>query len=100
MKSNKLIAEFMGVNIITLDDIRTNKNPYISSADGYLEDDLEYHTSWDWLMPVVNKCFDTWYYEYDSDDLCFLLNNALLTTNINEVYRVVTEFINEHNKNK
>ena len=61
---------------------------------------LQYHTSWDWLMPVANKCFDTWYYEYDSDDLCFLLNNALLTTNINEVYRVVTEFINEHNKNK
>ena len=64
------------------------------------EVDLSYHDSWDWLMPVVNKCFDTWYYEYDSDDLCFLLNNALLTTNINEVYRVVTEFINEHNKNK
>ena len=56
MKNNKLIAEFMGVNVITLDDVRKNKNPYISSADGYLEDDLKYHSSWDWLMPVVEVC--------------------------------------------
>jgi len=53
MKDNKLIAEFMGVNVITIDDVRENKNPYISSADGYLEDDLKYHCSWDWLMPVM-----------------------------------------------
>ena len=34
MKDNKLIAEFMGV-----------KPPLY----------MEYHTSWDWLMPVVEK---------------------------------------------
>ena len=53
--NNKLIAKFMGVNVITLDDVRKNKNPYFSSADGYLEDEMRYHTSWDWLMPVVEK---------------------------------------------
>lgn len=52
---NKLIADFMGVNVITIDDVRENKNPYISSADGHLESDLKYHSSWDWLMPVVEK---------------------------------------------
>jgi len=55
MKNNKLIAEFMGVNVITLDDVRKNKDPYHSSSDGYLKDDLKYHSSWDWLMPVVEK---------------------------------------------
>ena len=55
LKDNKLIAEFMKVNIITIDDVRKNRNPYISSADGYLEDDLKYHCSWDWLMLVVEK---------------------------------------------
>ena len=53
--NNKLIAEFMKVNIITIDDVIKNKNPYYSSADGYLEEDLKYHLSWDWLMPVVEK---------------------------------------------
>ena len=56
--NNKLIAEFMGVNVITIDDIRANKNPIQSSADGYLKEDLEYHTSWDWLMPVIEKIED------------------------------------------
>ena len=35
-KNNKLIAEFMGINV----------------GEG-----LQYHNSWDWLMPVVIKCF-------------------------------------------
>ena len=37
MKDNKLIAEFMEV-------------------DGFLSlSQMEYHTSWDWLMPVIEK---------------------------------------------
>ena len=43
MTNNKLIAEFMGINVVTEDDIRANKNPTISSYEGYLEEDLEYH---------------------------------------------------------
>ena len=67
MKNNKLIAEFqnMGVNVITIDDVRKNKNPYISSADGYLENDLKYHISWDWLMPVVEKIESDERYDVD-----------------------------------
>ena len=37
-KNNKLIAEFMGKEI------------YQNYHESF------YHTSWDWLMPVVNKC--------------------------------------------
>lgn len=55
MESNKLIADFMEVNVISLDDVRKNKDPYHSSSDGYLKDDLKYHSSWDWLMQVVEK---------------------------------------------
>ena len=41
MKENKLIAEFMGYEVHpTYEDERY---------------DLHYHTSWDWLMPVVEK---------------------------------------------
>ena len=49
MKNNKLIAEFMGIvypkldNVIVIDNVVTK------------EDELQYHSSWDWLMPVVEK---------------------------------------------
>jgi len=86
----------MGVNIITLDDIRTNKNPYISSADGYLEDDLEYHTSWDWLMPVVETCYHNGAEENEVGDI----THALLDCNRDHLYISVIEFINQYNKTK
>ena len=45
MRDNKLIAEFMGVDQVDIDTwLETNSN-------------LKYHTSWDWLMPVVEKVF-------------------------------------------
>ena len=94
MKSNKLIAEFMGVNIITIDDVRKNKNPYISSADGYLEDDLEYHKSWAWLMPVVEKIM--WDNDID-DDECTNIADALCDAKFDRVYNAVIEFINKYN---
>tara|TARA_R110000737_G_scaffold319695_1_gene331006 strand:+ start:200 stop:487 length:288 start_codon:yes stop_codon:yes gene_type:complete len=93
MKYNKLIAEFMSINVITEDDIRANKNPISASHDGYLEEDLEYHSSWDWLMPVVDKCFDT-HFEH-SDDLSFLLKTF---KPLEEVYKAVVEFINRTKK--
>ena len=49
MKDNKVIAEFMGIvypkldNVIVIDNVVTK------------EDELQYHSSWDWLMPVVEK---------------------------------------------
>ncbi len=51
--NNKLIAEFMGYEII----YRPNSNGFIEISDTELcdVDDLEYHKSWDWLMPVVEK---------------------------------------------
>tara|TARA_R110001632_G_scaffold220581_1_gene350632 strand:- start:227 stop:469 length:243 start_codon:yes stop_codon:yes gene_type:complete len=78
MKDNKVIAEFMEV-----------KPPLY----------MEYHTSWDWLMPVVVKLFDDKYNEFDgADDLSFRLNDTLLETNLDSLYSIVVEFINEYNK--
>lgn len=87
MKSNKLIAEFMDLNVVTIKDIKRNKNPYISSADGYTIQELKYHESWDWLMPVVKKI-----YGIDSEADFFGSINREGT------YKEVVEFINEYNK--
>jgi hypothetical protein len=110
-ENNKLIAEFMGLNIITIDDVRKNKNPYISLADGYLEDDLKYHTSWDRLMPVIEKIEG--FNEYDVEILQYgtrvLKNSVEIITNvadfsfdkkIEHCYDAIIKFIKEHNEQK
>ena len=92
MTQNKLIAEFMEINVITLDDVRKNKNPYISSADGYLEDDLKYHCSWDWLMLVIEKCFDN----SEDGDMQYIMHH-LMVVDFDNTYDAVVEFINQYN---
>ena len=100
-ENNKLIAEFMGVNIITIDDIRKNKNPYIASADGHLEDDLKYHSSWDWLMPVVEQCLEKHNNLIDGRDVIdtpySLIAQALQVVSLKETYNAVVEFIKNYN---
>ncbi len=104
MKNNKAIAEFMGVNVITLDDLRKNKNPYYSSSDGYLEDDLKYHTSWDWLMPVVERIENLGFEIIIAESRCSIRHNTdhsvkelfhseTLSSKIDSTYDVVVQFI-------
>jgi hypothetical protein len=57
----------------------------------YEEHELSYNVSWDWLMPVVEKCLTT------GDRQHFVINDALLTCNIEEVYKAVVEFIKQYN---
>lgn len=107
-KGNIMIAEFMGAEGAP----KYNPEVWDIYITGYLDVDsdheeaqhfytpseMKYQTSWDWLMPVVEKCFD----EQDkvSDDLSFALNDALLETNINSLYKVVVEFIRNYNNKK
>ena len=82
---NELIAEFMNLRSTGLSI--------------YKESDYKYHKSWDWLMPVVVKLFDDEYNEFDGvGDLSFRLNDTLLETNLDSLYSIVVEFINEYNK--
>ena len=96
MKNNKLIAEFMGLHTEVFKS--GNVNYYIRKLNGgswYEEHELSYDLSWDWLMPVVIKCFEV--DEQTNDDSNFKLNDALLETNIDSLYKVVIEFIKKHN---
>ncbi len=83
--SNILIAEFMGV---------------YSKEDGYDYTKIGnkgvcYHTSWDWLMPVVHKC----YQEHTCSQERMNSNDAyeIKTCDITRVYKAVVEFIKEYN---
>ena len=59
------------------------------------KDCLEFHTSWDWLMPVAEKCLTS---DEKTDGQHYFINDALLTCNIEVVYDRVVEFIKQYNK--
>ena len=113
-QKNRMIAEFMGVN-------KNNNGTYELPQFGRLnlggefktefnDTQMRYHTSWDWLMPVVKECFSKIeIFEYDSDmyEHCiecifhpdFTLN-AFMNGEINDIHERVVEFIEWYNKNK
>lgn len=90
MKENKLIAEFMQ---------KGSKSLGIYDFDGchYRLDELKFHTSWDWLMPVVESIFE----RLDSrDNSATEIKKYMLLCCLDETYNAVVEFINQYNKNK
>ena len=103
-ESNKLIAQFMGYDIINADIIL-----YAINGIAYPINKLEYHQSWDWLMPVVEK-IDTLFGEDDTVDdminrvrkevLLFSPLNKGIVYNILFTYQAVVEFINDYNNHK
>jgi len=90
MTDNKLIAEFMGV-----------KYPMLKGSD------LQYHTSWDWLMPVVDKIESLGYdtelvNRLDDGGIYFCINDSAVKasygkTKIEATYDAVVEFIKTYN---
>jgi hypothetical protein len=83
MKENELIAEFMGVG-----------KYYEAQSSNQFN---HYHTSWDWLMPVVESIFE----RLDSrDNSATEIKKYMLLCCLDETYNAVVEFINQYNKNK
>ena len=71
-EGNKLIAEFMGVRFMPDDEyierLKENREEGVCFDLGRMESELKYHTSWDWLIPVVekiNNCKDKHGYDYN-----------------------------------
>ena len=65
-----------------------------NSGTWYEEHELSYNVSWDWLMPVVEKCYDNGADENEVGDI----THALLDCDIDHTYRAVVEFINQLNR--
>ncbi len=77
---NELIAEFMGYRP-AVEDISINA----------------YDTSWDWLMPVVEKIEGLGYFYSDSDGERIQVTNIQGKSKIEATYKAVVEFIKWYN---
>ncbi len=99
MKDNKLIAEFMGfqkTNIGWYDSEETMpplSNTYDSNT--FDEHELAFHKSWDWLMPVVEKCR----VQSNAEDSYWeAIYYSLEGCDIDVTHHAVVEFIKQYNK--
>lgn len=103
---NGLIAEFMGMKEHKGSHYSIIKGEWIPNVE------LEYHESWDWLMPVVEKIeslgykFEKNLQRIDRDWQCLIIKgNDILYQEFNTDSRiachyVVVEFIKTYNRTK
>ena len=83
MEENKLIAEFMDY-----------ENVYeMFPFDG----ELQYHASWDWLMPVVQKIGDEYLNTPFDETYSHLTEQYENIWTIEDTYKAVVEFIKNQN---
>ena len=84
-KTNKLIAEFMGY------EVKHNKCYSPKYNDGTIAP-MQFHKSWDWLMPVIHKCFDV-----AEDGQMSDIMHHLQVAEMGDTYDAVVEFIKNQN---
>tara|TARA_R110002096_G_C14272089_1_gene695718 strand:+ start:223 stop:522 length:300 start_codon:yes stop_codon:yes gene_type:complete len=93
-RQNKIIAEFMGL----IESSIYNKYWTEQTKEGFGEGelvDLKYSESWDWLIPVVSKCYNN--NPIECNELSDI-THALLDCNIDEVYSSVIVYIQKYNQ--
>ena len=127
-EGNKLIAEFMG-QTETDNDLVFNSNINGTTSNSvfsgwvkkeqeytrgvplfvvknnrtqidYMRKNLKYHSSWDWLMPVVEKCLTISVESEEYEIHYAFIHNALWSINIKSVFDEVVEFIKWYNDQK
>ncbi len=113
-KEGVMIAEFMGLRYETRNYFGGNYGTDENGFDTYshnsimvgtyydgkkttmLTSCMEYHTDWNWLMPVVHKC----YQEHTCSQERMNSNDAyeIKTCDITRVYNAVLKFIKENGR--
>lgn len=93
-EDNALLAGFM--------EIPKNLHLYECPYSGMYVDaeELPYHLSWDIIIPVVKEAIER-SKKYGSEiyiDWVEVFNSALISLNINTVYRACLDFVRFHNK--
>lgn len=97
LDGNKLIAKFIGLPFDNEFYLISNV-PHIRASCYFQLEALEYHTSWDWLMPVIDECR---LLDEDSEHGEPMLKVRLwmfITDDIEMAWKEVVDFIIYYNK--
>jgi hypothetical protein len=111
-EGNKLIAEFM--RVITPREYDIEEVDFLDYiiVNPIWDEDVKYHSSWDWLMPVVEKIEELGYTVTIAGVLCKItvvldIENPIVSLVLGDksrkkelVWLTVCEFIEWYNKNK
>tara|TARA_R110002020_G_scaffold272495_1_gene487633 strand:+ start:84 stop:374 length:291 start_codon:yes stop_codon:yes gene_type:complete len=89
-ENNKLIAEFMQKGSVGF-------GLYDYNGKHYKLYELKFHTSWDWLMPVVQKIGDDYYNTPFDETYSKLTEQYENIWTIEDTYNAVVEFIKDQN---
>jgi len=84
MENNKLIAEFMEL------EVEDGLYYYTTSMDDYKTDTLYFNSSWDWLMPVAQKIYDE--KEFDNE-LVLLIRDSIAELNLKNSYESIIDYL-------
>ena len=125
MENNKLIAEFMGgiissvPNLINLPQtIGQSSILCVKGSEGLPSgtynveriNDLKYHSSWDWLMPIVEKIESLGYEFIIAESRCNINHNTdhsveelfhieTVGSKLDTTYQAVIQFIKNYKNN-
>ena len=86
MKNNKLIAEFMEL------EVEDGLYYYTTSMDDYKTDTLYFDSSWDWLMPVAQKIYDEGSFD---NELVLLIRDSVAELNLKNTYESIIDYLNK-----
>ncbi len=105
-ENNILMAKFAGftdeknLGWYDNDNILPEFTYHDEDGNMYDTENLNFHLSWDWLIPVIELCKERQL--FGSQHLIDNIDNALLSLEINHLYDEAIVFIkwyNEYNKN-
>lgn len=108
IEKNKAIAEFMGImdTPFGLHDGGSHFKHLLEEHITIIDDPLQFHSSWDWLKPVINKIIvdnNSKVIEECSRDERFYLTRVAqmpIYTDISVAHEYVSEYIRWFNNNK
>jgi hypothetical protein len=102
-EGNEVIAKWFG---LTIDRATSNGRRLWSIVDlpesrirVFYSEDLEFHTSWDWLMPVASKIFSDGYND-EGFAIVVKIKIAISDVDIIAARTHIIEFIEWHNNQK
>ena len=106
IENNKLIAEFLGFKFNK--HRKAYRIPQMGFAFQGKIEDLKFHSSWNWLMKVIDKIYNLYkdenfkfYSNLEGVNLYSVIKTSFIEDiNIDYTYSTVIEYIEWYNKNK